>query len=1256
MNRLTRALAGLTGSLAWLAGCLFALLVALLLSAWLWSGQAGSLPRTLDWLQDWLATADGEGPLLVRNASGSLREGGRIGYLRWHRAGLEVELEGLALRWPASLWPDLVLRRELQLDTLELQRLRVRDDSPARPDRAPPADLLLPWLESVQLPLRAQSIVIEGTPAMTLGPLRADYRYGAGADGQRRHTLQMHMLRWADGEYQLQADIEANGSMAVLASLQGQVQARVPGGQPQALSTRANLNGALARPDSALLLEASVTPAEPGKASTDTSLSARATLTPWASLPLPAAELELSNIDLATFWPQAPSTSLRGRWQAASLSATDGGTARWQLSGELRNRNAGRWQRHRLPIERLNAELSFAGGNWLLQTLDARLDGGGRLELQGSWNGKLIAIKQAELDLVEASAQAQGQLNLDQQQLTGELALKLPGASSRLQASASNGELQLFMADAERLQRWLDTGLARWLPPSVLEKLQPETLRTSKLQGSATLEAAWKGPLLSGRLPQDWSVRAQAPQLLLAWPASPGMTPLQFKDWQLALSGLGDALALRLDGATTIQGWTTQAKLDAKGELGRDRQGITADIRLDAAEVQASDGTLTLSSQLTTPGGTRLKLAGGSELTLAPGQASLTLANRDKANAPPPALLSWKETRWSRGLLESRGHASGLALGWLDTLLASPPAAQGPLAQAGLTGEVTFAADWDLQLPLQASTGQAPARAKLALSHSGGELNLLVPEAAGGKPQAIGLEQASISLNLNDTQLQTELRWSSRLAGQIHADIGTTLAPPSAATPGWSWLQEAPLSGRLQAGLPQLGLWSILAPPGWRLGGKLQADVSLGGTRRQPEWQGKLQGDGLSLRSLLDGLDFSGGELRATLAGDQIRLDSLRLRGAGGDSGGLLLGSGKLRWSRADTAPGQAAAPLLPSMNLAMEARRLRLLARADRRLTLSGQLAIQLDERLLDASGRLKVDQAQFILPDEDQVALGDDVILRGQAQPARAMASSPLPTRLRLELALGDDFRLRGQGLDTTLKGELLLTSMPDQPKPQLTGQVRTERGTYRAWGQALEIESGLLGFSGPYDNPTLEILALRPLADQRIGVQISGTAMAPRLRLYSDPELPDSEKLAWLVLGRPATGTGSEAALLQQAAMALLSGRGKASDGGVQRALGLDEISFRGESQKANGSNSAAALTLGKRISRQLYLSYSRSVIGATGTVAVLYDFTRSLTLRAQAGDDNAIELIFTRNYDGKRARSSSAAPENASGAATMRKSSP
>ena len=37
------------------------------------------------------------------------------------------------------------------------------------------------------------------------------------------------------------------------------------------------------------------------------------------------------------------------------------------------------------------------------------------------------------------------------------------------------------------------------------------------------------------------------------------------------------------------------------------------------------------------------------------------------------------------------------------------------------------------------------------------------------------------------------------------------------------------------------------------------------------------------------------------------------------------------------------------------------------------------------------------------------------------------------------------------------------------------------------------------------------------------------------------------------------------------------------------------------------------------------------GAMSTVSILYDLSRRLTLRARAGTENAIDLIFTQRYD-------------------------
>ena len=238
------------------------------------------------------------------------------------------------------------------------------------------------------------------------------------------------------------------------------------------------------------------------------------------------------------------------------------------------------------------------------------------------------------------------------------------------------------------------------------------------------------------------------------------------------------------------------------------------------------------------------------------------------------------------------------------------------------------------------------------------------------------------------------------------------------------------------------------------------------------------------------------------------------------------------------------------------------------------------------------------------------------------------PAP-EVQVSLDLGNDFRVQGRGLSTRLRGALTLRLNADSAEPRITGELRTSQGSYKAYGQQLKLETGVLRFSGAYDNPALDILAIRPNLSVRVGVQINGTVLSPVARLFSEPEMADADKLAWLVLGRAAASGASESALLQQAALALLGGgRGLSED--LAQSLGLDEVSFSGVSNTDTGVTSAA-LTLGKRLSKDFYVSYERSLAGTMGTFYIFYDLTRRIALRAQTGEDSAIDLIFTFNYD-------------------------
>ncbi|WP_372659231.1 translocation/assembly module TamB domain-containing protein, partial [Hydrogenophaga sp.] len=882
--------------------------------------------------------------------------------------------------------------------------------------------------------------------------------------------------------------------------------------------------------------------------------------------------------------------------------------------------------------------------------------------------------------------------------------LSLPGARGQLDGdigyAQGRGDLSLNIDNAAQVLAWARR--LQTLPvvgPAIARQLQTQpALQNLQASGQASLGLQWQGGLAEIGFPAPAAAAAnKAPaalrlQVALDVPrleasgltptpvsatpttpaaatgtatAAPGSSPptaWSVRGLRLKVDGSLADLAIALQGQGSFATWRgeiqTQARLtNALPATAAQRQ---AESRLDigSLQIQAQDGSRpdrvvdwSVRSEaplwlgwLNTATGWALQAGPGQLQVLPTFSATGTRTAASKTAARQPLSLAWDSVRWQAQSLQTRGRLRGLPLSWIDALAATGANAAGPMAQAGVAGDIVFDGEWDLFLPAQTG-GAEPLRLNAQLQRSSGDLSVRTGagqgdagSAAGSTGQLLqaGVREARLNLSAQGRQIKASLRWDSERLGQASADVGTELAAPGKPAPNVSaldhwWPASAPLNGSFKAALPQVGVWSALAPPGWRMRGTLQAEASISGTRGAPKWRGSLQAEQLALRSVLDGFEFANGQLRATLEDERITIERLVLEGPGGSAaGGTLQAQGQAQW-RAPS-PG---APREPLIDLTVDTRQLRVSSRPDRRLTLSGQVKAQLAGPRLQIRGQLSADSALFILPDELAPTLGDDVVVRGgRSLPQGTATGVPIEPDVQVQLDLGQQFEVRGRGLKTRLSGQLTVRSTPTAPTPRVLGEVRTVSGTYRAYGQQLTIETGVLRFTGPYDNPTLDIAAVRPQigdASQRVGVQISGSAQAPRVRLFSDPELPDSEKLAWLVLGRPATGAGAEAAVLQQAALALLARNGGQLDGGFAQAFGLDELGVRGEGTNADGSTTAAALTLGKQLSSKLYLSYERSLAGTVGTVSMFYDVSRRLTVRARAGEENAIDLIFTLRYD-------------------------
>jgi translocation and assembly module TamB len=898
-----------------------------------------------------------------------------------------------------------------------------------------------------------------------------------------------------------------------------------------------------------------------------------------------------------------------------------------------------------------------------------------KVSVQGQWqpttpngNRGTLDLSQAHIAIADAVIDSQGRFDTARMSYDGQLSVRLPGAAldakGLLAHAQGQGKADLQLQDAARLLGWV-RGLQKlpFVGPQIAEAIAGQAAMSVKGAASATLQ--WTGGLgaLGYPAPPDQAAgSAKATPPLPQLQAALSVPKLQLQTGADADPLLVEDLAFKANGLLSNMQWSAAGSVVAAPW----RASLTSAGLLRAGDALAKGGSLNLNQLAlslapvpqdgetkTSAESWRLQNAQplllnwkttadkGLALDAGTGELRLQPLSGRAAQLGEPVTVAWQRLIWQANGLETQGRLQGLTVPWIEALAAiGQPAGRGPAEANGISGDLVMDGAWNVRIPADSRT---PLDISATLQRRSGDLKWtnLALAASGASPNATtdpiaaGVKDARINLVVNNRQAQALLRWDSDRLGQVSADASTTLSalPVNGAASlvdRW-WPASTPIRGAAKARLPQVGVWSMFTPPGWRMNGTLTADANLSGTRGAPEWRGALQADELALRSVVDGFAFTNGQLRATIVGDRISVDRFSLQGPGGaQAGGTLEASGQAEWRV--VAGSQLRQPFI---DLKATAKRLRVSTRVDRRLTLSGNVTAQLAGPQLKLRGELMADSALFILPDELAPSLSKDVVVRStRTLPTEEEGTERVKPDVSVSLDLGKQFQVRGQGIDTRLEGQLTVRATPALPAPRAFGEVRTVSGTYKAYGQQLNIETGVLRFTGPYDDPALDILAVRKLpdnTDQRVGVKITGNAQAPRVGLFAEPDLTDGDKLAWLVLGRPASAAGAQAFVLQQAARKLLSRGGEPVDGALAKTFGLDEIGFAGPSTNADGTATQAALTVGKRLSDDIYLSYEQSLAGTMSAVSILYDLSKSLTLRARAGTENAIDLIFTHRYE-------------------------
>ena len=432
---------------------------------------------------------------------------------------------------------------------------------------------------------------------------------------------------------------------------------------------------------------------------------------------------------------------------------------------------------------------------------------------------------------------------------------------------------------------------------------------------------------------------------------------------------------------------------------------------------------------------------------------------------------------------------------------------------------------------------------------------------------------------------------------------------------GWVISGLSPLNVNINAKLNALNQFNHLFGVNVRVDGQAQADLTLKGTLSSWVPEGVVTGQNLSFYELEQGMRFNDGVARIRIEPSQMVFEQFDAKGVEG----TLSIKGTVGWG------------VKQGVNAQMIMNRLRPFARPDREVVLSGTTQLGFDGvRLFTITGNVSVDKALIDMPPFPPPSLDNDVHLAKPVSAGnnQAQADVAYVTQVDLNLDLGNNFRFKGQGADVYMTGNVRLNSESDNPEIRANGTVRITRGTYLFYGQTLTVQRGLVTFAGPMDDPSINILASRNISTTEVGVEVSGTLADTRARLQSTPDMPDEEKLAWLLFGRStAELSGNDISAIAGAASLLLS-----TDQGrkITERFGIDSINVGAIGNKADGT-AGTYVGVGKQFTDRFGVAYEQGIDTVSSVIKMTWSLSRSWQIVLRGGTNNGIDLQYRRRFD-------------------------
>lgn len=477
--------------------------------------------------------------------------------------------------------------------------------------------------------------------------------------------------------------------------------------------------------------------------------------------------------------------------------------------------------------------------------------------------------------------------------------------------------------------------------------------------------------------------------------------------------------------------------------------------------------------------------------------------------------------------------------------------------------------------------------------------NVRVTQTINDAPLLVAFDTLNLNARLRDNR--ADLGWMMRLTNNGQFDGQVQITDPQG---------RRNLGGNVNIRNFSIGMVNAIFSRGEKAAGTLSANLRLAGDAQSPQLFGQMQLNGVDIDGNFMPFDMQPSQLAMNFNGQRSTL-----QGVVRTQQGQINLSGDADWSQLDNWRARVAA----------KGSKVRITVPPMIRLDASPDVVFVATPDLFTLDGSIDIPWARIVVHDVPESAVGvssDEVMLNANLEPEKPQSAS-IPINSNLIVHVGNNVRMDAFGLKARLNGDLKVAQ--DNQGLGLNGQINIPEGRFHAYGQDLIVRKGELLFSGPPDQPLLNIEAIRnPEATENdviAGVRVTGTADEPKAEIFSDPAMSQQEALSYLLRGQPLDSDQSDSAAMTSA----LVGLGVAQSGQVVGKIG-ETFGVSNLALDTAGVGDSSQVVVSGYVLPGLQVKYGVGIFDSLATLTLRYRLMPKLYLEAVSGIDQALDLLY------------------------------